>query len=282
MYNRRKAIALLESASVQLMGIGGIDFPKEEYASLKGRDIIVTHRVSDEYDMYRQGDYIRVPWGHIYKCIYRMDIDDVKDSPHYDKLTPEQKKELSGYDKIAVLYLRRNQERHIDDEGIRRIYGEVIGDYRKYLEKDIKDVALDISDLPMHRDATPAPEYIGRSAGSFVKDMKRCVINPYPEIAMRSYGVKGYNDKQKVAEFVYSICAHELAHAMIELGIVGDQEIDDVIRDAREGGFTTPYLASFKGNAPRDEIYAERMASTLVNIRKSEGKVIRRLMSETY
>lgn len=271
-YDRRKTIALLESASVQLMGIGGIDFPMEEYESLKGKDIIITHRVSDEFPLYMQGDYIRVPWGHIYKCIYRMEIHDVNDSPCYDKLTPAQVRELSGYDNIAVIYLRRNQERHIDDEGIKRIYKEVINDYKKYLKRDIKDVALDITDLPMHRDGTPAPEYIGKSAGSFVKAMKRCLINPYPEIAMRYYGVNGYDNKQKVAEFVYSICAHELAHAMIELGIVNELEINDAIRDAREGGFTTSYLRSFKGNAPRDEIYAEIMADTLVNIRKSEEK----------
>lgn len=275
MFSRRNAIALLESASVQLMGIGGIDFPMEEYESLKGKDIIITHRVSDEYAAHKAEDFVRVPWGDIYKIIYRMDIRDVKDSPFYDELTSSQKKELNKYDRIAVLFLRKNQERHIDDKGIERIYREVINDYKKYLKRDIKDVALDIIDLPMHRDGTPAPEYIGKSAGCFVKSMKRCLINPYPEIAMRYYGVNGYDNKQKVAEFVYSICAHELAHAIIELGIVNESEINDAIRDAREGGFTTSYLRSFKGNAPRDEIYAEIMADTLVNIRKSESKKFR-------
>ena len=282
MYNRRKAIALLESASVQLMGIGGIDFPKEEYASLKGRDIIVTHRVSDEYDMYRQGDYIRVPWGHIYKCIYRMDIDGIKQSPHYDKLTSEQKKELSGYDKIAVLYLRRNQERHIDDNGIERIYKEVVNDYARYLDIRIDNVRLEIGEVPCYNNGKPAPSYIGRSAGTFVEARKCVIINPYPEIALKYHDTpeEYWTNKQKIAEFVYSICAHELAHAIDILGKVSRKEIDDCIRDAKEEGFTTAYLETYGDDVPDTEIYAECMASTLVNIRKSEGKVIRRLMSE--
>lgn len=35
-----------------------IDFPEEEYLSLMDRDIIVTHRVSDEFSLYM----------HLYTC----------------------------------------------------------------------------------------------------------------------------------------------------------------------------------------------------------------------
>ena len=280
MYNRRKAIALLESASVQLMGIGGIDFPKEEYASLKGRDIIITHRVSDEYAAYKAEDFVRVPWGDIYKIIYRMDIRDVKDSPFYDKLTSSQKKELNRHDRIAVLFLRKNQERHIDDKGIERIYKEVINDYKKYLDTRIDDIKLEISEVPTYTEGRPAPKWIGKSAGNLVRKTRSIIINPYPEIPMKAYNVKGWDNKRKVAEFVYLICAHELAHAIDAFNMVSREDIEDCIRDAKEEGFTTGYLQSYGGDVPDEEIYAERMAETLVNIRRSEGKVIRRLMSE--
>lgn len=168
-----------------------IDFPEEEYLSLMGRDIIVTHRVSDEFSLYMQGDYIRVPWGHIYKCIYRMNIYDIKDSPCYDKLTPAQVRELSKYDNIAVIYLRRNQERHIDNRGIEHLYREAINDYKKYLNIRIDNIKLEISEVPRYIEGRPAPKWIGLSAGNLDKRYRKVIINPYSEIPMRAYNENG-------------------------------------------------------------------------------------------
>ena len=275
-YDRRKAIALLESASVQLMGIGGIDFPMEEYESLKGRDIIVTHRVSDEYAAYKAEDFVRVPWGDIYKIIYRMDIRDVKDSPFYDKLTSSQKKELNRHDRIAVLFLRKNQERHIDDKGIERLYREVIADYKKHMGIRVDDVRLEIGEVPCYNNGKPAPSYIGRSAGTFVEARKCIIINPYPEVALKYHDTpeEYWTDRRKIAEFIYSICAHELAHGIYTLGKIPRKETDACIKKAKQEGFTTPYLETYGDNVPDTEIYAEYMANTLVDIRKSKGKKI--------
>ncbi|MHA4750751.1 hypothetical protein ACX0FG_15520, partial [Enterococcus faecium] len=89
---------------------------------------------------------------------------DVKDSPFYDELTSSQKKELNKYDRIAVLFLRKNQERHIDDEGIKRIYKEVISDYKKHMNIRVDDVRLEISEVPTYTEGRPAPKWIGKSA----------------------------------------------------------------------------------------------------------------------
>lgn len=70
------------------------------------------------------------------------------------------------------------------------------------------------------------------------------------------------------------ICAHELAHAVDAFNMVSRKDIVDCIRDAKEEGFTTGYLQSYGNDVPDEEIYAERMADTLVNIRKNEGKKI--------
>lgn len=273
MSKRMRMISLLESASVQLMGIGGIDFPMEEYESLKGKDIIITHRVSDEYAAHKAEDFVRVPWGDIYKIIYRMDIRDVKDSPFYDELTSSQKKELNKYDRIAVLFLRKNQERHIDDKGIERIYREVIADYKKHMDIDLKGVVdLEISEVPTYTEGKPAPKWIGKSAGNLVRRYRKVIINPYPEIPMKAYNVKGWNDRRKVAEFVYLICAHELAHAVDAFELVSRSQIDEDIRKAKESGFTTGYLESYGKNVPDEEIYAEWTADALLRIRNGKRR----------
>lgn len=84
-----------------------ISFPKGEIESLKGRDSIITHRVSDEFGKYRKGDRVSVPWGDEYVVDSRTDLNDVSGSPYFGELTDEQRGELGKYKKIALLKLVR-------------------------------------------------------------------------------------------------------------------------------------------------------------------------------
>lgn len=86
-----------------------IDFPEGEVESLRGREIIVTHRVSDDFQKFHKGDVVRTPWGDEYEVVSRDEIDDVSKSPYMEELTPSQYKFLSGYDMIAVLTLRKKK-----------------------------------------------------------------------------------------------------------------------------------------------------------------------------
>lgn len=245
-----------------------IDFPKEEYSSLIGRDIIITHRVSDEFHKFRQGLFFKTAFGDIYKCIYVEEINNIKDSPYYDELTPSQIRELSCYENIKVVYLRLNQKRHISNNKIKEIYNTVISDYFKYLNICLSDIKLEISEVPCYNNGEPSPLYIGRSAGTFVEARKSVIINPYPEIALKYYNAfpQFWNNKYNVSQFVYSICAHELAHAVDVLNKVSRSEIENQIRDAKRKGFTTSYLETFGDDVPDSEIYAEFISSILMNI----------------
>lgn len=89
-----------------------IDFPEGEVESLRGRDVIVTHRVSDDFYKFHKGDAVRTPWGDEYEVVGRDEIGDVSDSPYAEELTPGQYRFLSGYGTIAVLTLRRKKARN--------------------------------------------------------------------------------------------------------------------------------------------------------------------------
>ena len=84
-----------------------ISFPKDEIESLRGRDRIVTHRVSDEFGKHREGDVVTTPWGDRYVVSSRKEIGSPDDSPYRGHLTKGQLKQLSGNGRIAVLELKK-------------------------------------------------------------------------------------------------------------------------------------------------------------------------------
>jgi hypothetical protein len=96
----------------EVAGAKSIDFPEGEVESLRGRDVIVTHRVSDDFQKFHKGDAVRTSWGDEYEVVGRDEIDDVSDSPYAEELTPGQYRFLSGYSMIAVLTLRRKKARN--------------------------------------------------------------------------------------------------------------------------------------------------------------------------
>lgn len=86
-----------------------ITFPSEEIDTLKKQNRIVTTRVSADYNKFFVDDFVRTPWGDIFKVTKREEISDVKDHPYFNELTEGQKKFLSKYSKIAVLTLMKTK-----------------------------------------------------------------------------------------------------------------------------------------------------------------------------
>ena len=84
-----------------------ISFPKDEIPKLKKQKTFVTTRVSDDYDKYHRGDVVITPWNVKYRIIKRINIDNIKKHPYYNELTEDQKKFLSKYNKICVLWGER-------------------------------------------------------------------------------------------------------------------------------------------------------------------------------
>lgn len=84
-----------------------ISFPKDEIQKLKKQKTFVTTRVSDDYDKYHRGDVVITPWNVKYRIIKRVNIDNIKKHPYYNELTEDQKKFLSKYNKICVLWGER-------------------------------------------------------------------------------------------------------------------------------------------------------------------------------
>ena len=85
-------------------------FPEDEVDYLKGRDRIVTHRVSKERGRYDKGDVVATTWGDRYEVSDRSDLRSVDDSPYAGFLTPEQRKALLKK-KIALLVLKRLEKK---------------------------------------------------------------------------------------------------------------------------------------------------------------------------
>ena len=81
-----------------------ISFPKDEIEKLKKQKTFITTRVSDDYDKYHRGDVVITPWKVKYRIVKRVNIDNIKKHPYYNELTEEQKKFLSKYNKICVLW----------------------------------------------------------------------------------------------------------------------------------------------------------------------------------
>ena len=84
-----------------------ISFPRDEIQKLKKQKTFVTTRVSDDYDKYHRGDVVITPWNVKYRIVKRVNIDNVKKYPYYNELTEDQKKFLSKYNKICVLWGER-------------------------------------------------------------------------------------------------------------------------------------------------------------------------------
>lgn len=84
-----------------------ISFPKEEIATLRKQDRIVTTRVSNDFDMFAEGDMVKTPWNAYYKVSKRLVIHNVQEHPFYKQLTENQINLIKKYKDIAVLYLNK-------------------------------------------------------------------------------------------------------------------------------------------------------------------------------
>jgi hypothetical protein len=88
-------------------GVKAISFPLAELGRLRGREHIVTTRVSDDYGRLQQGDAVRAPWGALYRITSRQRIGSPGEHPFKQRLNFEQKDLLGRYRRIAVLGLDR-------------------------------------------------------------------------------------------------------------------------------------------------------------------------------
>lgn len=80
-------------------------FPRDEIPLLKGRKRIITHRVSTEADKYFVGDFVHTLWNATYKCVKRLELTNVLQSPFFNELTEAQRTILLAHNHIAVLWL---------------------------------------------------------------------------------------------------------------------------------------------------------------------------------
>ena len=84
-----------------------INFPAEEWSSLKNRGRIITTRVSREYGLYNLGQVVQTPWQESYIVTKVEKISDIKNHPYYHDLTQPQIRQISKYKKIEVLTLKK-------------------------------------------------------------------------------------------------------------------------------------------------------------------------------
>lgn len=92
--------------------IKDIKFPAEEIQSLRPRNTIVTHRVSDDANKYDKGDYVyaeEVDDNYCFEIVDKTVIHNVEDSKYYSDLTEGQRKYLKKFDYIAVLTLKKTK-----------------------------------------------------------------------------------------------------------------------------------------------------------------------------
>jgi len=86
-----------------------IPFPEDEVPALAGRKSIVTHRVSDECWRYHEGDLLLSPWGTLYRCVRRVELSDIRESPFLGELSSRQVEECSRFGRVSVLWLESSQ-----------------------------------------------------------------------------------------------------------------------------------------------------------------------------
>ena len=86
-----------------------INFPDEEIEKLKNKALIITTRISQEYNRYSVKEIVKTPWDDTYIIIKIEKINDVKKHPYYHELTHKQIQLISKYKKIAVLTLKKHK-----------------------------------------------------------------------------------------------------------------------------------------------------------------------------
>lgn len=83
-----------------------INFSKEEYASLKEKDIITVTKTLDEKNKYKIGDLLNTPWGEKYSVDNIRNYRNIEDHPFFTDLTDIQKKEI-GNKTFTVIWLKK-------------------------------------------------------------------------------------------------------------------------------------------------------------------------------
>lgn len=107
----------------------------------------------------------------------------------------------------------------------------------------------------------PKEQQVG---ASWVKNLNSIYFNPDIKAAMKLYGLKGSPD-----DFVRSLAAHELAHA-VDQRYADDKMRKKVLKDAKDSGFTTPYLDNLPFEENRDkEVFAEWLAHKVMEKKSS-------------
>lgn len=92
--------------------IRDISFPKSEIESLKKRETIVTHRVSDDARKYIKGDLVfaqQIDSNYCFEVIDQETISKVEDSPYFTQLTSSQRTYLSKFSEISILTLKKTK-----------------------------------------------------------------------------------------------------------------------------------------------------------------------------
>ena len=88
-----------------------INFPKEEYPSLKKRfnenKIVITHRIDKEYNKYFKGDILSTPFGFKVEVISVDKLKNIKESPYINVITKEWIKEI-GNKPVDLIKLKEN------------------------------------------------------------------------------------------------------------------------------------------------------------------------------
>lgn len=84
-----------------------IDFPNNEIQKLKEQNIIITTRVSKDYNEFFENDIVYTPWQKNYIVSNRVEIKDLNKHPYYSELTKEQIQYLKKFNKIAILTLEK-------------------------------------------------------------------------------------------------------------------------------------------------------------------------------
>ena len=92
-----------------------ITFPKNEWTNIKARfnggKIVWTVRVGNGYGKFREGDILKTEWGSQVKILSVKRIEGgIKELEnqyeHFNELTEDMIKELSGYDEMEIITLK--------------------------------------------------------------------------------------------------------------------------------------------------------------------------------
>ena len=184
-------------------------FPEDEVESLKGRNSIITHRVSKERGKYDKGDVVSTPWGDKYVVSDRSDLKSVDDSPYAGFLTPEQRKALLKK-KIALLVLRRLEKK----ASVKKLDSTKWPEYDEYQKKHHDETIDRIDELMRKHFEHRRPWGVRLRGGGFVDNdsLKRYNIEKLKGILRR--GIVRTGDHAVKAN--RGIC-HDLASARLKM-----------------------------------------------------------------